>query len=359
MKISRALAAASALAMLGTSACTEPEPRSADEPLPYDENLFTGSALCDALRAGVPEIYLLDGAEREDDGGLSSNCLVTQHRGLERRFLEADVDGDYFTEWDTVTPERFAEKTQEASIPVEGLGDEAAFVPTVERFDDPIGLTLYVREDNLLLSFKAYSYLDEVDGPETRTVPLAATAQALVESAGLYLAEIGAENTRAGETDSAANSAFTELPDLCATLAFDGFELAGDQDEWADAGELMDRCHWSGSVEGEELWLAAEAVGPFSAGEMSAEEFAAWWTGIFASAGGESLNLGDESYIISLDPDVDDIEAPATDFVIRVGNVVLQGRYAADPEHSEVDAALLQQVMEQIGSQTEELLHGA
>ena len=324
MNAIRRLVTVSVLVLLVSSACTDQNSDASPEgsPPPYFDDLFEDTFICEALTKAIPAGYLLEEAETPP-GGSSRNCIISQQRDHEVRRLVVNIAGDFHEGWESLTADRFAQRTEESSIPVDGLGDEAAVVPISDQGDGTVRLALQVREGNVLLESMGHSYV-ELEGPRYWTVPLTTTTEAIVESAEFYLTEIGAENADAPDAMTSVSGPFNELPDLCSELVFDGLSLAADQAEWADDSDVMDRCHWS---DGEaDLWLSAEAVGPPPVADVSAEEFATWWAGGLPVAGGEELGLGDQSAIAEVS--LDDGEAAATDFVVRIGNVVLQGRYS-------------------------------
>jgi hypothetical protein len=350
----RLAAAAVACVLLILAACTG---RGEDAgPPPYEKEPFETTELCEAYTDAVPAGYFQDDLELEMQGW-GASCDVRQWADEAYRNLGFNVYWSLWSDWPEATTENFTEYTQGDSIPIEGLGEAAAFVSKYGPGRD--GLYLFIREGNLVIEFQAFSG-NEVEGLGVRTVPLDTSANALVATAEWFLAELDAEPREVRPPEPDLDPGMNSLPELCELLDLDGLELAADQADWADDSETMDRCHWTGGDA--DLRLVAEAVAPLEAAGMPAEDFAAWWIAGTRAAASESVAVGDEAYVVDLDPEADeydDVETPAADFAIRIGNVVLQGRYAADPGHSEVDAALLQQVMEQIGSQTEELLHGA
>jgi len=215
-------------------------------------------------------------------------------------------------------------------------------------------VSLLVLEGNLVLNFTASSHTD-LGGPDLRLENLTTSADTAIGTAEAYLAELGAENHTLQALPSDSATDITALSDLCSALAFTGLSLASDQADWADGSDTTDRCHWNGSGEDEELWLSAEAVGPLAAGGMSAEELAQWWVSALPYAQGDNLGLhGDEYYASSVDPDTLDAAIPTRDFVIRFGNVVLEGRISAATD--EIADDRLHVIAEQIASQTEGLL---
>lgn len=348
------------MALFATSACTgDDQGEEPDRPQPpYAEALFDDTTLCDALAASAPRDYFHDNPSLEG-GGSSRYCLIDQVLGQEHILLGVDVLSDDYVGWDEATPERFADLTQGGSIPVEGLGEKAAIAPPFEGHAEAIGLSLYVQEGNLVLVFTGYSELGNLDGPRARTIPLADTAQALVEAAELYLSEIGAENAEVEVPPEVVAGQYSSLPDLCTELTFSGFDPSGDQEDWPEESASMDRCHWDDLGRGADLWLSAEAVGPLDVAGVPAEEFAQWWIRSLPASGGDDLGLaGDEDYASSLSAEEAGSDTPTRDFAIRFDNVVVQGRYAADLQHEQVDAEL-QAVTESIGSQMESILDAA
>jgi len=361
----QAVAAALSLALaLTLSACTG---SGNDEPetLPYDESLFPNEEVphwCEFLEGLILDNGFMEDGVEVDVHGSNKQCSITQDDGQSIRDIGVNV-------WiqghpNATTPqEYFDEITQSSSIPIAGLGEEAALVRMdavgnaiggwVSISDD--GLSLAVVERNLLLDFRAYSY-EDLNGPNFRLEDLTTTAESAISVAGPWLEELGADNHTLQAPDGTFDEGITALPDLCADLD-PGMDLAVDQNEWADDSTTMDRCHWN---DGEaDLWLSAEAIGSLPAAGLSAEDFATWWAGSLPAAGGEPLELGDQSFIIDRDPEAEfshEIETPATDFVIRIGNVVLQGRYqdgTADA-HSAATAAA-----ETIAAQAQALLESS
>ena len=332
----RAAAAVAALLAL-LSACTGSDADQKDSnSLPYDESLFPSEdspRWCELLPELIPDNgFMVEGVEYDIQGN-NTSCDIGQR--VDQGFR--DIGVNVFGQWNVAqTPAgtMFEELiTSVEIIPVDGVGSEAALVPmdTVPKYfsgsanlSRSQGLSLLILEGNLVLEFEAYSYA-ELGGPELRLVSLDMAAETVLGTAEAYLDELGAENHVVEQSDFDPVG-IAAIPDLCEALDLADLELAADQADWVEDSEFMDRCHWQGGDT--DLWLSAEAVGPLSVVGLSAEEFATWWTGTFATTGGESLNLGDESYVVSLDPDTDELEAPATDFVVRVGNVVLQGRYS-------------------------------
>lgn len=363
----RSLLAIVGVAVLAaTTACTVDGDRPGEDPsdeqpfeAAYPETLFpeeTDPAWCQLLPGLIPDNGFMPGTSAYDIQGNNDTCNAgqTDDRGYWR--VGALVTGAW-QEGDTPASEMFGRVTEAPSVPIEGLGEAAALarIDAVSRqvYEQEVvqdyGLVLVVQEENLLLEFTARGVTD-LDGPIFRTESLALTADTAIGTAEAYLAELGAENHTLDSPETTLDEGITALPDLCSELD-PGMDLAADQSDWAIEGDSMDGCHWA---DGEsELWLSAEAVEALPAAGLSAEDFATWWAGALPSGEGEALDLGDQASIIELDPETDGVEAPAADFVVRIGNIVLQGRYqdgAAEP------GAAAEEIASSITEQTQSLL---
>lgn len=333
-----ALACAAAVILTAVTACTgddDPEAAPSDEEtleVAYPESLFpaSGPAWCQDMPELVPDNGFMPGTSENDLEGSDVVCTVSQadDRGTWR--VSAWVTG-YWNEGDAPAAEMFASTTEEPSIPIEGLGEAAALtrIDAVRRQvygQDVVwdfGLVLAVQEGNLLLEF-AVRGVTIHEEPTFRFEGLALTADTAIRTAEAYLTELGAENHALEAPQATLDEGITALPDLCSELDL-GMDPAADQSDWAIDGDSMDGCHWA---DGEaNLWLSAEAVGPLPAAGLSAEDFATWWAGALPSAEGKALDLGDQASIVELDPETADVEVPAADFVVRIGNIVLQGRF--------------------------------
>ena len=326
--------AAALACLLLAAACTEDA-----APPPYEEQMFGGTELCEEFAAEVPDGFYQDGIAFDLLGG-SESCDVRQVTGTVYLNLGFNVFLDQTSAWPKYTAKIFNENTGDGSIPVDGLGEAAALVSGHGAGFD--GMYLWVQEDNLAIEFQAYSG-NEVDGIGLRTVPLTTSVAASVVTAEWFLEHFDVEPREAQTTEDGLESGTTALPDLCGQLDIDGMEPAAVEPEASEFSDVLSHCHWAGA-EDAELWLTAEAVAPLDLAEMSAEEFAAWWTTSTPEATGDPLDLGDEAYVLEVDADTnkfDDIEIPATDFVIRIGNIVLQGRYQEGTTSGRPNAEIL------------------
>lgn len=335
--------AAGAALLVFISGCVGPGDDDApqDLDLPYDYSMFEDAyeqPWCGLLPEMVPANGFLDQDLEVELGGGTSSCHVSQHGQDGYRTVGVVVYGQWDEYMDTAQA-YFADRIENTdAIPVEGIGEETAFIPpgTESAIGDvyPNEVTLLVLEGNLVFAFEALTQMD-LKTPNLRMADLPLAAETAIGTAEAYLAEFGAANHTIQAPTDAPDAGTTELSDLCAVLEPGGMGLADDQADWADQSPVMDRCHWNdGSTD---LWLSAEAVGPLEAAGISGEAFASWWTQSALPEGRTELGVGDESYTRAIDPEEDlDYEPrePATDFVIRIGNVVLQGRYSDGTEDS-------------------------
>lgn len=257
--------------------------------------------------------------------------------------------------WSIASLQYFDMHVGDTPIPIEGIGEEAAIVVTPHEGDSrPVGLSLWVRDGNLVMEFDAYNYI-KTEGPKYPAMPLDLALAANFEVAALYLEHAGAENLTA-TTTLMPEGEFTTAPDLCGEFEAQGFDLAADANDLTEKFPSMDRCHWESTETEGDLWLFSEAVGPLGAADLEAEEFAQWWLGGLPVSKNEDLGLaGDESYLHELDPeasDRDDVERPATDFAFRIDNLLFQGRYEGEGD----TATIAQGLLDQLGTQAETLL---
>lgn len=332
--------------------------------LPYDHSLFQrqdNPVWCNILPEFVPETGFIKEDIEYETSGIETACTVSQDSINGYRNIYADVYGQWESNDDTAT-DRFEQIISDANvIEVEGIGEQAVLIPPgtegVLSKIWPYGVSLLVREGNLVLNFSASSRIN-LSGPSFRLEELPLAAATAIGTAENYLAELGAENHTLQVPPGDLAEGTTVLPDLCSELAVEGLSLAGDQADWADGSETMDRCHWQGG--GADLWLSAEAVGPLDAAGLSGEAFASWWMSSLPAAGGEELAAGDSGYVRLIDPEADnrdDVEdGSVVDFAVRIGNIVLQGRYQ-DGTLDQVSTASV--FAEQISAQTTALVAGA
>ena len=331
------------LALSLAAACVDgsEEPSADPTAWPYPESLFPRyegdpQTWCRVLSDVIPDNGYMPGTE-SDLQGWNTSCSMQQLTDQGSWSIDSNIYG----QWDDEAPspqENFENLIATVpAIPIEGFGSEAALVRmgTVvnTKFDEvqpwDYGLSLVVVEENLLLEFNASSLAraeegDDVAIPDFRMSPLPLTADTTIQLASGFMAELGAENHALEAPQATLDEGITALPDLCSELDL-GMDPAADQSDWAIDGDSMDGCHWA---DGEaNLWLSAEAVGPLPAAGLSAEDFATWWAGALPSAEGKALDLGDQASIVELDPETADVEVPAADFVVRIGNIVLQGRF--------------------------------
>lgn len=335
--------AATACLLTTANACSDDG--EAPPELPYDREWSETSGLCESFPANLPEGFFLDGIETEVE---ESDCSVGQHADKAYRHLGFEINRQYTSDWRQETDDEFASRAGNDPIPVEGLGEAAVLVAghqaqSVPETDvvppayspDYDQLFLIVQEENLVIQVEAFSgYQTDEIGP--RAVPLDVLADAVIATGEWLLGQIDAEPREAQVSTGGSDAGITVLPDLCQPLDLEGMEPAADGPESSDYNDVMGQCHWKSDAE-TDLWLTAEAVAPLEYAGMSAEEFAAWWTASTPEAAGDPLDLGDEAYIVEVDADsdrTDDVEIPASDFVIRIGNVVLQGRYSDGAEGS-------------------------
>lgn len=329
-----ALTGATVIAL--TAACTgdSDSPQDNETEFPYPESMFDRDGettpRCEMLPEQVPDNGFIDLSGDYEKSGDDLFCHIDQEKGATRRSVAVDVTAQF---WESnKSPEEILDSALSGveTVPIEGLGERAVLVSTAalhpadpQDWEDAV--SLLVIEGNLLLNLWAGSEIN-LEGPNLRNADLVLATDTVIGTAEAYLEDLGAENhtLQPGQTQPAAS--ITDLPDLCAALDLGDMSLAGDQDDWADTGPLIDRCHWED--DNAALWLSAEAVGPLDAAGLSAEEFASWWARSVPAADGETPGLGDESYLLAVDANpLGTEEQPATDFVVRIGNVVLQGRY--------------------------------
>lgn len=361
------ISAMTVASILLVSACTGSEQDTGGQEtldLPYDYSLFkpeNDPRWCRLLPDLIPPTGFLDENVEVETGGPNNGCSAGQNTPGIFRGVDAKVYGQW-DEFGDSAPDLFEELTSATvAIPVEGIGEEAALIPPGS--DVPIGtifrneVALLVLEGNLILSFEARSGMN-IGGPDFRLEDLTTAAATAIGTAENYLAELGAENHTLQVPPGDPAEGTTVLPDLCSELAVEGLSLAGDQADWADGSETMDRCHWQGG--GADLWLSAEAVGPLDAAGLSGEAFASWWVSSLPAAEGEELAAGDSGYVRLIDPEADnrdDVEdGSVVDFAVRIGNIVLQGRYQ-DGTLDQVSTASV--FAEQISAQTTALVAGA
>jgi hypothetical protein len=330
-----ALTGATVIAL--AAACTggSGSPQDNETAFPYPESMFDWRSdettpRCEMLAEQVPDNGFIDKSGDYEVSGDDLYCHLDQEDGATRHTVAIDIT----TQWwkGDKSPEEILDFALSGveSVPIAGLGERAVLVSTAAlhpadplRWDDAV--SLLVIEGNLLLNFWAGSRMN-LEGPNLRDADLVLASDTVIGTAEAYLEDLGAENHTLQPEQAQPAGGITELPDLCAALDLDGMSLAGDQSDWADTGPLIDRCHWED--DNAALWLSAEAVGPLDAAGLSAEEFASWWTQSVPTAAGEASGLGDESYLLAVDANpLGTEEQPATDFVVRIGNVVLQGRY--------------------------------
>jgi hypothetical protein len=362
-RISVTVATAACL-LTAASACSEDGEAAPD--VPYDREWSETSGLCESFPANLPDGFFLDGIETEAD---ESGCGVGQHADKAYRHLSFEINRQYTSDWRQETDDEFASRAGNNPIPVEGLGEDAALVaghqaPSVPETEvvppayspDYDQLFLIVQEENLVIQVEVFSgYQTDEIGP--RAVPLDELADAVIATGEWLLGQIDAEPREAQISAGGSDAGIAVLPDLCPHLDLEGMQPAADGPESPDYSDVMGQCHWRSDAEAD-LWLNAEAVAPLEYAGMSAEEFAAWWTTSTPEAAGDPLDLGDEAYVLEVDVDSDrtgDAEIPASDFVIRIGNVVLQGRYSDGTEGSRVVAEGLASA---INDQVQSLLSG-
>lgn len=347
---SRIMAAVMAVASLAVAtACASDT--AADWGRPYGEELLAEGGQFDQWCMSLPEslpddpflqdvwadfIRVYDGGCRIEGGGYDSDTnRIASGRSIDIH-VERVSPGSYMRS----PSEQFDDAIAEGSIPLLGLGSEAALVapgkvrnqPYIGASDDPVGgLELVIADGNLFMSFEATSSLAVDGGPDFRTESLAATASSLVDIAESFLAEVGAENQTLDPASTDSGQTAPALPHLCATLDIDGLAVVNNDRFVANDSSATGRCHWGDETS--DLWLFAESVDPLADAGMTGEELAAWFTWYLAPTTGDVLDLGDEAYIAEFDPLMEEsmtLEAPASDFAIRIGNVILQGRYQND-----------------------------
>lgn len=365
--LKRTVAWISAGMLLALSACTS---EAESTPPPYEAAFFDkNNAICEQMTTAVPDVFFgeFDARDIEQDfSGIAWGCSwrAPLDEAMHRSGILVDTTVHEGSDWQTEAQDWFSSMTNGGYRTVGGLGDAAIFAFPGRVSGAVQGLELWVLEGNVELRVlvEAYTDTDQTSStaPWYHRIPFTVLQETALAMAESFLSEIGADQAEAVEPQPWLEGEYTELPDLCSGLEIDGHAIAADQNEWGTVGPTLNNCHWSGSTDSDaDLWLSAEALSPPAVPEASATDLAAWWTGQLSATGGQELSTGDEAYLIALDPDAaedDDIDRPGVDFAIRIGNVVLQGRYSTDAGETGTTAEVL---VEQIGAQTEELLRGA
>jgi hypothetical protein len=331
--LTRAAAVIAAGSVLALTACTADEE---PEPAPYEAAFFDGNtSICEQMTPAIPDQYFADydsSEVNEQFSDIDKGCIWRASHNdpvnttgivVESRIWEG-------SNWESEAQDTFAAVTDGGYRNVSGLGDAAVLALSGRESGAVSGLMLWVLVGNVELRILAESYTDS-DAPWYHQLPFDLLQETAIDMAEAFLTEIGAERAEAIEPQPQAEGESTALPDLCSGLTLDGLSIAPDQEDWGLVAPTLNNCHWTGGSGGEsDLWLSAEALSPPAVPESSATDLAEWWTGELSAAKGQSLEIGDEAYLIALDPGAsadDNVDQPGTDFAVRIGNVVLQGRY--------------------------------